>query len=189
MTNNPLDVSTMIPQVEDNPHPLPPQGIPGLISADAIVQAFVNVLEMEVQKLNDFALADYNGLVTHWKSDNAAGVYRPAPGPVTLAMVDPIAAAQYEVTGVGFNKIFSFFTQFDPSAPPGTVFQPLVTPPPEKTAESVGGLIPGTEDLYLALGGPYDPSEFGKSVTTVTGHFHLVNMTPMGWKPAWRKTQ
>lgn len=188
MTPNPLDVSTMIPQVPDTPLPLPPQGIPGFIAGDAIVQAYVNLMLQQVQKLNDFALADYNGLVTHWKSDNAAGVYRPAPPPVTLAMVDPAAAAAYETTGVGFAKMFSFYTQFDPSAPPGSVFQSVVATPPDKTAESVGGLIPGTEDMYTALGGPYEPSEFGKQVTTPTGAFHLVNMTPMGWRPAWRKT-
>lgn len=187
---NPLDVSEAVKPIQDVPggYPLAAQGIPGIISGDAVTQNFVSVLCAEVQKANDFAWGDYQGLLTQWKSDNAKGIFRPAPGPVTLATVDQRAAAAWLQTGTHGAGIIGYIQQFDPEFPPGTVESAPAPPPsPAKTAESVGGLIPGTFDLYSALGGPYDPGEVGKTLETPNGHFALINSTPMGFRPMWKK--
>lgn len=181
---NPLDVSTQIPNQPDINLPEPPKGIPGLISADAIIQSYVSLLQQEVQKLNDFAWNAYLGLLSQWKSNNAAGINLPAPGPATLAAVDTNAAIHWETTGKNFSAQFVYYQKWDPNTPPGTIAaKPAPPEPPAKSAESVGALIPGTSNLYAALGGPYDPSECGKP----NGEYTLINMTPFGWEPAWRK--
>lgn len=189
--SNPLDVSTQVQPFTDASEP-PGEvlGIPGFISQDAFTQVFVTEIMRQYNLKNKQASDAYHGLLAMWKSDNEHGVYHPAPGPVTLAAINQVALGQWlnGVKGTS-DKIVSFYQSFDPAIPPGTVFQPAPPPPPpDKTAESVGPLLPGTYDIYAALGGPYAPSEDGKPLQTPAGAFVLINMSPMGnWEPAWKK--
>lgn len=187
---NPLDVSEVVKPIADIPggYPLAAQGIPGLISGDAITQNFVNELCSEVQKANDYAWSAYEGLMSQWKSNNQAGIYRMAPGPVTLAAVNQKAAAAWLQTGIGGVGIISYYQQWEPATPPGTMLAaPVPEPPPAKTAESVGALVPGTYNLYATIGGPYEASEIGNEITVNGAAYVLINSTPMGFRPMWLK--
>jgi hypothetical protein len=190
ITMNPLDVSETVKPIEDIPggFPLAVQGIPGVISADSVTQNFVDVLCSEVQKANDYAWMCYEGLLTQWKSNNDHGIYHPAPGPVTLASVNRTLAGQWLQKGTGGAGIISYYQQYEPEIPPGTIqHPPAPAAAPDKTAESVGPLVPGTYNLFAALGGPYEASEVGKTIQANGATYVLINSTPMGFRPMWLK--
>lgn len=185
---NPLSAREQITLSEDHPLPNPPQGIPGLISGDAIVQAYVNLMQDQCDRKNANIQGIYANLLQQWRDNNARGVFNPAPGPMELVHLNQAAAANYERTGVGSALMFSFYDQWDPTVPPGTIASPPPQPiPPAKTAESIGDRIPGTSNLYAALGGPYDASEVGTEQTVAGAKYQLINMSPMTFEPAWMK--
>ena len=186
---NPLDVRDSVPPIADIPggYPLAVQGIPGLVPADAITQNFVDVLSMEVQKANDFCWNDYQGLLKMWASDNAAGIYRLAPGPVWLAAVDRKAAAAFLQTGTGGVKIISYYEKWDPNTPPGTIESaPPPPPPPAKNPEPIGARIPGTQSLYADQGG-YTALDVGTVHAEPSGTYVLILSSPVGGIPMWLK--
>lgn len=185
---NPLNAREQIQLSEDHPLPNPPLGIPGLVSSDAIVAAYVALMQDQCDRKNDMIQGIYGKLIADWKDNNSRGISNPAPGPMTLVHLDQAAAADYERTGTGAAKLFLFYDQWDPAVPPGTIYAPPpAPPPPAKTAEHVGDHVPGTSSLFFAAGGPYTPSELGNELTTDNGRFVLINSTPMGFRPMWLK--
>lgn len=170
-------------------HPVnAPAGIGGLISSDMIVANFVALMQDQCDRKNAMIQGIYGNLIANWKENNSRGIFNPAPGPMTLVHLDRNATADYERTGIGSAKLFSFYDQWDPDVAPGTIFTPPPPPlPPAKTMEHVGDRVPGTSSLYAALGGPYDPSEVGSEITDAGVKYVLINSTPMGFRPMWLK--
>ncbi len=185
---NPLNAREQIQASEDHPLPNPPLGIPGLVSSDAIIQAYVALMQDQCDRKNAMIVGVYQNLLQQWKDANARGIYNPAPGPMTLVHLNRDAAAKYETTGVGAAAMFSFYDQWDPDVPPGTIATPPPPPPiTPKTPESIGQHIPGSSNLYEALGGPYEANEVGTEQNVAGSRYVLINSTPMGFKPMWLK--
>lgn len=179
---NPLDVSQVVPPLVDPEASwsLPVQGIPGLISGDAITQSYVALMQDQVKRANDFALGIYNDLLSKWHGANARGTYNPAPGPVILAGVNPKAAAIALNTGKGFPSIIYYTQYYDATAPPGTIFTAPTPPLPPPKNWSVGKRVVGTNNLYYAEGGPYSESDVGEELTVGSDKFQLILGSPMG---------
>lgn len=179
---NPLDAREQIQIPEDTPYEKPPGGIPGFVSSDAIVAAYVALLQDQAARKNTMIQGIYGNLIQHWKDNNSRGIYDPAPGPMILVSIDPAAAAAHERTGVGAAKIFQFQTMWDPDAPPGTIAKPPVTPPPTSSdagVNPVGPVVPGTDPaLRKNLGGPYKAYDLDPSQK-----YMLVNFSPMNEDP------
>lgn len=185
---NPLNAREQIQLSEDHPLPNPPIGIPGLISSDAIVAAYVALMQQQCDLKNTWIQGVYGKLVADWKDNNSRGIYNPAPGPMTLVHLNADVAAEYEKTGVGSAGMFAFYDMWDPDAAPGSMYTPPpAQKPPEKAEQTVGERIPGTSNLYNPVGS-YSSADVGSEITKDGAKYVLINSTPMGFRPMWLKT-
>lgn len=181
-----LDVRTMLSPLADiPPSPMFEVGIPGLVTGDAIAQKFVEWLRAEIQTKVDMVVGRYSGQIQTWRGNNERGIYAPAPGPMMLASLDAAALERYVRTGTGGAAVYDFYEQSDPLVPPGTILKPPAPPAPVPIPDDpIGELIPGTANLYVAIGS-WLPTSYGVT-RSKNGHtFKLINMSPVGWFPAW----
>jgi hypothetical protein len=153
---NPLDASQGVTVGKDNPTG-PPAGVPGVVSSDMIVQNFVRELQDEIAHANAFALANYHGQLFHWNDNNQHGIFGPAPQACTLVVVNPTAAANFEVTGAGSANVISTTQYWE--VPPGLVLQAPAKPVPIPAPPNpVGAKIVNTSNLYVVVAGDAHPN-------------------------------
>lgn len=175
---NPLDASQGVSVGKDNPTG-PPVSV-GSISGDAIVQNFVRVLQDEIAHANAIALANYHGQLYHWDDNNQHGIFGPAPQAATLVIVNPAAAATFEVTGTGSASVISTTQYWE--VPPGLIMQapakPAPIPPP---ANPVGQKIVNTSNLYEVAAGDTHGNGETYTDTSVTPNVVYIKLaSPFG---------
>lgn len=189
--NNPLDVSNYLTNPDPKDVPAGPvKGIPGVISADAVTQSYVNLLAGQCQKENDYVTGIYNDAIRRWMDDNAKGIFHMAPGPMRLGIFNPKAAAAFLNGDASQYIIYTFYDSWNPAYPPGTLASPPPPPTVSTTLPLVGEHVPGTVDgiggLYKALGNSLlDPSLFGEH--DPSDSYELVLRTPFDPTPYWRR--
>lgn len=171
--NNPLDVSQSIPSLPDQWQDLPGdrlgvQGIPGLISADAITASYLALMADQVKRENDLALGVYGHMIQVWHDNNARGIFQPAPGPVKLALFNPKVGTTYLTDGKNGAQVITYALYWDPAVPPGTIASP---PPPVTSSgpHTVGAKVAGTDNIYRAEGGTYTDPDIGTETTGADG--------------------
>ena len=184
-TVNPLDASQVVSAGTDNPMN-PPVPVPGVASADMIVQNFVNVLKNEINHANAFALANYHGQLFHWNDNNQHGIYGPAPQPVTLVVLNPTAAANFEITGIGSANMISTTQYWE--VPSGLVLQAPAKPAPiPQPANPVGQKIVNTSNLYEVVPGDTHGSGDTYTDTSVTPNVTYTKLASPFGDAVWMK--
>lgn len=150
--------------------------LPNGVSQDAITQAAVSELQLEVNAQNQFNLNNYHGQLSQWNENNQFGKFEPAPNAITLLIVNPKAAAMFENGQINWSSVIMQTTYYE--VPPGLIAQPPAQPTPvPQPTNPVGSLIVGTTNMYNV--NPGDTHQNG-DVVTQNGVNYVKLVNPFG---------